>query len=126
MKFLRQFLIIASISFAGEVLKYLIPLSIPASVYGLVILLVLLLTGVLKVEQVKEAADFLVEIMPVMFIPAAVGLLDSWGVLQPILLPVTVITVVTTVAVMIAAGWTTQGIIRHQRKKCPDNKEIDV
>lgn len=126
MKFLRQFLIIASISFAGEVLKYLIPLSIPASVYGLVILLVLLLTGVLKVEQVKEAADFLVEIMPVMFIPAAVGLLDSWGVLQPILLPVTVITVVTTVAVMIAAGWTTQGIIRHQRKKRPDNKEIDV
>ena len=85
MKFLRQFMIILLLSFLGEVLKMFIPLPIPASVYGLVLMLVCLMTGVLKTSQVKDAAFFLIEIMPVMFIPAAAGLIDSWKVLQPII-----------------------------------------
>ena len=101
MKFLRQFMIILLLSFLGEVLKMFIPLPIPASVYGLVLMLVCLMTGVLKTSQVKDAAFFLIEIMPVMFIPAAAGLIDSWKVLQPLLLPILVITVVITVFVMI-------------------------
>ena len=76
MKFLRQFMIILLLSFLGEVLKMFIPLPIPASVYGLVLMLVCLMTGVLKTSQVKDAAFFLIEIMPVMFIPAAAGF---WG-----------------------------------------------
>ena len=79
MKFLRQFMIILLLSFLGEVLKMFIPLPIPASVYGLVLMLVCLMTGVLKTSQVKDAAFFLIEIMPVMFIPAAAGLIDSWS-----------------------------------------------
>ena len=71
MKFLRQFMIILLLSFLGEVLKMFIPLPIPASVYGLVLMLLCLVTGILKASQVKEAAFFLIEIMPVMFIPAA-------------------------------------------------------
>ena len=94
MKFLRQFMIILLLSFLGEVLKMFIPLPIPASVYGLVLMLLCLVTGILKTSQVKEAAFFLIEIMPVMFIPAAAGLIDSWKVLQPLLLPILVITVV--------------------------------
>ena len=86
MKFLRQFMIILLLSFLGEVLKMFIPLPIPASVYGLVLMLLCLVTGILKTSQVKEAAFFLIEIMPVMFIPAAAGLIDSWKVLQPLLL----------------------------------------
>ena len=77
MKFLRQFMIILLLSFLGEVLKMFIPLPIPASVYGLVLMLVCLMTGVLKTSQVKDAAFFLIEIMPVMFIPAAAGLIDA-------------------------------------------------
>ena len=80
MKFLRQFMIILLLSFLGEVLKMFIPLPIPASVYGLVLMLLCLVTGILKTSQVKEAAFFLIEIMPVMFIPAAAGLIDSWKV----------------------------------------------
>lgn len=77
MKYLRQFCIILLISFLGELLHILIPLPIPASVYGLVLMLTALCTGILKLTQVRETADFLIEIMPVMFIPAAVGLLES-------------------------------------------------
>ena len=102
-----------------EVLKYIIPLPIPASIYGLIILFVGLLTGLIRLEQVREAGKFLIEIMPVMFIPAAVGLLESWGVLQPMFLPVIIITLVSTVVVMAATGISSQLIIRlgkHRNK----------
>ena len=66
-------------SFIGEFFRMVIPLPVPASVYGLVLLLAALLTGVIKLDQVEGAADFLIEIMPVMFIPAAVGLLGVTG-----------------------------------------------
>lgn len=114
MKFLRQFMIILLLSFLGEVLKMFIPLPIPASVYGLVLMLVCLMTGVLKTSQVKDAAFFLIEIMPVMFIPAAAGLIDSWKVLQPLLLPILVITVVITVFVMVITGKVAQMIVQKR------------
>lgn len=119
MKYLKQFLVILVIAFAGEVLKYIIPIPIPASIYGLIILFVGLLTGLIRLEQVREAGKFLIEIMPVMFIPAAVGLLESWGVLQPMFLPVIIITLVSTVVVMAATGISSQLIIRlgkHRNK----------
>lgn len=114
MKFLRQFMIILLLSFLGEVLKMFIPLPIPASVYGLVLMLVCLVTGILKTSQVKEAAFFLIEIMPVMFIPAAAGLIDSWKVLQPLLLPILVITVVITIFVMVVTGKIAQMIAQKR------------
>ena len=114
MKVLRQFMIILLLSFLGEVLKMFIPLPIPASVYGLVLMLLCLVTGILKTSQVKEAAFFLIEIMPVMFIPAAAGLIDSWKVLQPLLLPILVITVVITVFVMVVTGKVAQMIAQKR------------
>lgn len=114
MKFLRQFMIILLLSFLGEVLKMFIPLPIPASVYGLVLMLVCLMTGVLKTSQVKDAAFFLIEIMPVMFIPAAAGLIDSWKVLQPLFLPILVITVVITIFVMVVTGKIAQMIAQKR------------
>lgn len=116
MKFLRQFMIILAISFIGEVLKYIVPLPIPASIYGLVILFIALETGIIKLSAVKDTAKFLIEIMPLMFIPAGVGLLESWGVLQPVLLPVAVITVVSTIIVMGVSGVVTQAVIRKEKK----------
>ena len=114
MKFLRQFMIILLLSFLGEVLKMFIPLPIPASVYGLVVMLVCLMTGVLKTSQVKDAAFFLIEIMPVMFIPAAAGLIDSWGVLRPLIVPIMIITVVITVFVMAVTGRVAQMIAQKR------------
>ena len=116
MKLIRQFGIILAITFAGEVLKGLLPLPIPVSIYGLLLMLVLLITGILPLEAVQDAGKFLIEIMPVLFVPAAVGLLDSWPSLQGVLLPVSVITVVTTIFVMAVSGLVTQAVIRRERK----------
>ena len=70
MKYLRQFGIILAVTCVGEIMKYFIPLPIPGSIYGLILMFVLLLTKVIKVEHVKETGEFLIEIMPLMFIPA--------------------------------------------------------
>ena len=112
MKYIRQFLIILAISFIGELLKYVLPLPIPASIYGMAILFVCLMTGWIKLEAVKETGKFLIEIMPLMFIPAGVGLMVSWGTLKPVLIPVCVITVVTIITVMAMTGRLSQWIIR--------------
>ena len=116
MKYVRQFWIILLLSAIGEGLHILIPLPIPASVYGLVLMLIALCTHILKVEQVKEASEFLIEIMPVMFIPAGVGLLTAWGVLKPICIPIIAIVVITTVVVMAVTGIVTQAVIRKDKK----------
>mgnify|MGYP002243399326 CR=1 FL=1 len=71
---------------------------------------------VVKLSQVKIAADFLIDIMPPMFIPAAVGLIVVWGDLKEILIPVVVITCLSTVIVMVCTGKVTQTLIRRKQK----------
>lgn len=117
MKYIRQFGIILAVTFIGEVLKYLIPLPIPASIYGLVIMLGLLLTKRIQVSAVKEASSFLIEIMSIMFIPAGVGLMVSWNAIKDIWVQLVVIIIVTTIAVMAATGRITQKVILHDLRK---------
>lgn len=117
MKYLRQLLIILIFSFIGELLHSLIPIQVPASIYGLVLLFIALLTGIIQLPQVKEAAKYLIEIMPLMFIPAGVGLLESWGDLKSILIPVLLLLVASTILVMGVSGKVTQGIIQRSKRK---------
>ena len=117
MKYVKQFGIILLISFAGEVLNYLLPLPVPASIYGLVLMFLCLQLRVFRLEDVRDTALFLIEIMPLMFIPAAVGLLDSWEIIRPSWVQYLVITVVSTFAVMIVAGRVTQAVIRRKARQ---------
>lgn len=121
MKYIRQFLIILSISFIGEVLRMLLPLPIPASIYGMVILFLLLISGKLKLESVKEAGKLLIEAMPVMFIPAGVGLISTWNILSPLIVQVLIITVLTLILVMACSGLITQWVIRNDKNTGKDN-----
>ncbi len=114
MKYIKQFSIILLLSFLGELIHYVVPLPIPASVYGLVLMLAALCTGILKVHQVKETSQFLIDIMPVMFIPAGVGLIAAWDTLRPVAVPVLAITCITTVLVMAAAGLVSQSVMRRK------------
>lgn len=115
MKYVKQFLIILGICLLGELLKYCIPLPVPASIYGLLILFIGLMTGIIQLEMVKETAKFLIDIMPIMFVPAGVGLLESWGILQNMLIPAVVITIVSTVVVMVVSGRVTQFMLRRKK-----------
>lgn len=116
MKYVKQLSIILGISFLAELLEILIPLPIAASVYGLVIMLVGLITDLIPLEKVETAADFLVDAMSIMFVPATVGIMASADALKEMLLPICVITLVSTVLIMIVTGRVSQRIIRSQRK----------
>ena len=104
------------VTFLGEFLHCLIPLPIPASIYGLLLMLAGLMTKVIKLEQVKIAADFLIEIMPLMFIPAATGLMTSWGIIRAKLFAYLAIAVITTVLVMVVSGRVTQFFLRRGKE----------
>lgn len=117
MKYIRQFGIIILISLMGELLKWLLPLPIPASIYGLVLMLLALFLRIIPLDAVKDAGRFLIDIMPLMFIPAAVGLMNSWDVLKPVFLPVLLITIISTIVVMAVTGRVTQFIIKKERRR---------
>ena len=122
MAHIRQFAIILGISFLGELLGALIPLPIPASIYGLVLMFAGLCSGLIKLEDVKDAGRFLIDIMQLMFIPAAVSLMASWDVLKGMIVPVSVIMVVSTFVVMGVTGSVTQAALKrgHVRKEAQE------
>ena len=71
---------------------------------------------VFAAEDVRETGIFLIEVMPVMFIPAAVGLMESWSVIRPSLLPYIIVIIVSTIIVMAVSGLVTQKIINNSKK----------
>lgn len=117
MKYIKQFGVILFVSFLGEILAFLLPLPVPASIYGLVLMFLGLRLRVIRLEAVKDAASFLVKIMPIMFIPPAVGLLDSWDIIRPNVLLYLVITALSTFAVMLVSGRVTQFFLRRGGKE---------
>lgn len=117
MKLLEQFGIILTLTFIVETFKELVPLPVPASVYGLVLMLLLLKFKILNISAIKDASKLLIETMPIMFIPAAVGLLNAWNVIRDLLIPLTLVVSLTTVIVMVISGHITQFIIVSSKKK---------
>lgn len=113
MEYVFQFCRILAVCFLGEILASLLPFPIPASVYGLILLLAALKFGVFRLEQVRATGKFLISIMPLMFIPAAVGVMELWEDLGAMLLPCIIATVPITMFVMGATGLITQAVQRR-------------
>lgn len=114
MKYVWQMGIIMAVSFVGELLNKLLPLPVPASVYGLVIMLVLLLTGVIKLAQVEETATFLVKIMPIMFIGAGVSMMTVIGSVMDQLLGFVIVSLASTIIVMVVTGIVAQLLLNRK------------
>lgn len=116
MKYVIQFLIIATFAFIGELLHWFIPLPIPASIYGIVLLFIALELKWVKVSDIREVSSFLIAVMPIMFIPAAAGLMESWGAVKSSVWEYTLITIVSTFVVMGVSGAVTQFVIWRGKK----------
>lgn len=116
MKYVIQFLIIAAFAFIGELLHWFIPLQIPASIYGIVLLFIALELKWVKVSDIREVSSFLIAVMPIMFIPAAAGLMESWGAVKSSVWEYALITIVSTFVVMGVSGAVTQFVIWRGKK----------
>ena len=119
-KYIFQFARITAFCLAGEVLAgevspVVLPLPIPASVYGLLLMVAALKTGVLKLDQVRETGLFLTGIFPLLFVPAAAGVVELGSQLMDLLLPAVLAIVPITALVMAVTGMVAQ--------KCAGRKE---
>lgn len=114
MKYLHEAAIIAAVTFAAEIVKYLLPLPVPASIYGLILLFVLLKSGVLRLEQIEHVGGLLLELMPLLLVPAAVSFLTVLDAIREMLLPVLIMGFVGTVAVMMVTGMVSQALVRRR------------
>ncbi len=110
MKYISQFLIIMGFTLAGEALQRLIPVAIPASVYGLALLFLALCLKLVKLEQVQDVGGFLTSILPLLFVSPAVGIVDSWSLISPQLLPIVLLLVASTVLTFGISGSITQAL----------------
>ena len=116
MKYVFQFARIMGFCLAGEVLRALLPLPIPAGIYGLLLLAAALLTGLVKLEQVKQAGDFLTSIFPLLFVPTMVGVMEVWDLIAANLVPIVLAVGPVTWVVMAVAGRITQHIMDRRKE----------
>lgn len=103
---------ILGFTLAGEALQRLIPVAIPASVYGLVLLFLALCAGIVKLDQVKDAGNFLTSILPILFVSPTVGLAENWALIQPQLLPICLLIAASTFLTLGISGRVTQWLVR--------------
>lgn len=116
MKYITQMLYILLFSLLGEFLQRVIPLPIPAAIYGLVLLLLALCTGILKEEKVAEVSDFLISAMPILFVAPVAKLLQYWGIIGPNVVAICVVMVVSSVVVFAVAGLVTKLCLRNKKE----------
>ena len=114
--YLFQFARILAFCFLGEVCHAVLPLPVPASVYGLVLLLALNFR-LIQLEDVKEVGVFLTGIFPLLVVPAAARGMGLWAELGEMLLPIVLAIIPVTVLVMVTAGKTTQALTSRKKNK---------
>lgn len=114
MKYIKQVLIILGFTALGEILAKVIPFPIPAAIYGLVLMLIALGTGILKTEQIKEVSSFLISIMSVLFVPPSVRILEFWGIIGPNVAAIATIAVTTTFLVFSVSALVVQALMKKK------------
>lgn len=117
MKYVKQAGIIFGITLTGELLNGILPLPVPAGVYGLFLLLAALIFGVVKLEWVEGTGNFLMDTMTMMFIPATVGIIESFDELKTVLVPFMLIIAVSTIVVMAVTGKVSQSMMKPDKKE---------
>lgn len=128
MKYLKQVSILFAFTFISEILNRIIPLPIPASIYGLVFLFLCLEFKIIKIDQIKDTADFLLAILPIMFVPSSVGFIKALPLMKKYGIQFLIIGVSTTFLVMIVSGLITQLILRIKKRfnKKSNNESMEA
>ncbi len=116
MKYIAELAVILGFTLLGELVRLAVPLPVPAGIYGLLLLFLSLLLGIVKLGQVSHTGHYLLEVMIVMFIAPGVGIVKNWGLLSTVLLPYCAIVLISTVAVMAVTGLVAQRLMKKGEK----------
>lgn len=122
MKLLREMLIVLAIYFVGQFISTALHLPLPGNILGMIILLILLCTKIVKVEQVDTVSTFLLDHLAFLFIPAGVGLLNAVSDLKGNIINLLIIVITSTMVIMASTGIIVQFVMKLMNK----NKEKKV
>lgn len=117
MKIIRQIGIIFTVCWLSILVEKALPFSFPASVIGMLLLFICLLTGILKIEHIQEKADFLLENMAFFFVPAGVSIIDYTDVLKDAWIQIVVICTISTVATFLVTAWSVRLTVRWMERR---------
>ena len=105
----------------GELLSYLIPFPIAGSIYGLVLLFLALVFGIVKLSWVEGIADWFHSVMGLFFIAPAVAVIDIWADISDIWWILVLLLVVAYMVTMITTGITADALINKSESR-PKNR----
>lgn len=118
---MKQLLIICLLNLAGQFIAKLLPIPFSGSVIGMILALVLLLTKVIKPEHIKDASEFLLANMAMLFVPAGANIIKYYDYIKSSLIPIVVICIASTIVAFLAAAYavifTSKLIEKHNLKK---------
>ncbi len=114
-----QIAIIYIIYMAGNFISRLIAdvIVIPGNIIGMVILLVLLTSNILKLSMIEETGNFMLKYMGFFFVPLTVGLTQSFKLIQNSIFQIIIILVVSCILVMFVSAKVTDILITLKEKK---------
>lgn len=121
MKIFREGIIVFGIYLVGELISGFFNLPIPGNILGMLILLILLLTKVIKLDQIETLANFFLDHLAFFFIPAGVALMNSVGIIKDTWFKLILVCIVTTVVIIVCTGVIVQFV---SRKLSKDKKEV--
>lgn len=116
-KIIKQIGIIFSVCWISQLIEKFLPFSFPASVIGMLFILVCLLTGFLKIEHIQEKADFLLENMAFFFLPAGVSIMNYFDLLKESWLQIVIICVVSTVVTFAVTAYSVKLVVRMMERR---------
>lgn len=114
--FLQQAFIFAIVMLVANIIKGFLPMPMPASAIGLILLFIALSTKIVKVEQVEGLGNKLISIISFLFVPAAISVINSLGILSTSGLQIMLIIIVATVILLTITGWSTQVFLKKRAK----------
>ncbi|ODJ72352.1 antiholin-like murein hydrolase modulator LrgA [Brochothrix thermosphacta] len=114
--FLQQAFIFAIVMLVANIIKGFLPMPMPASAIGLILLFIALSTKIVKVEQAEGLGNKLISIISFLFVPAAISVINSLGILSTSGLQIMLIIIVATVILLAITGWSTQVFFKKRAK----------
>ncbi|WLS80255.1 CidA/LrgA family protein [Erwinia pyri] len=116
-QYLRAFLILYLCLYAGTGVAALLPVTIPGSILGMLILFGLLALQILPVEWVKPGSTLLIRYMGLLFVPISVGIMSYTDILSAQFGPIVVSCVLSTFIVLITVGLASHKLHSRPLKK---------
>ncbi|MBU8695529.1 antiholin-like murein hydrolase modulator LrgA [Bacillus pumilus] len=114
--FLSQAFIFATVMFVSNLISMYLPIPMPASVIGLVLLFVLLTTKMVKLEQVEQLGTSLTGLISFLFVPSGISVIQSLGVMQEVGVQVVGVIIIATIMLLAATGLFSQLLMQLSEK----------